>query len=90
MLVYGAFFTVVLSLVVLPLMMSWRRTATMLLHHAYPRSVVSSADDTAAKDRLLAALDLNGSLFRSPVALSSLAAPLVTSFLAVFIPQIGK
>ena len=88
-LLYGAFFTVVLALVVLPLMMSWRRTATMLLHQAYPRSVAISADHAAAKDRLLAVLDLNGSLFRSPVALSSLAAPLVTSFLAAFIPQIG-
>ncbi|WP_159083778.1 hypothetical protein [Nocardioides terrigena] len=89
-LVYGAFFTVVLSLVVLPLMMSWRRTATMLLNRAYPRSVAITADDAAAKDRLLAVLDLNGSLFRSPIALTSLAAPLVTSFLAVFIPQIGN
>lgn len=89
-LVYGAFFTLALSLVVLPLLWSWRRTATMLLDHVYPRSVAASADDAAARDRMFAVLDLGGSLFRSPVALSSLAAPLVTSFLAVFIPQLGK
>jgi len=89
-LVYGAFFTVALSLAVLPLMLSWRRTATALLHHAYPRSVAGTADDAAAKARMLAVLDLEGSLFRPPVALSALAAPLVTSFLAVFIPQIGS
>jgi hypothetical protein len=89
-LVYGAFFTVALSLAVLPLMLSWRRTATLLLHHAYPRSVATSAEDAAAKDRMLAVLDLNGSLFKSPVAVSALAAPLVTSLLAVFIPEIGN
>lgn len=90
MLAYGAFFTVMLSLAVLPLMLAWRQTATMLLDQAYPVRVLSTADDAAAKTRLSEALDLNGSLFRSPVTLSSLLAPLVTSFLAVFIPQLGQ
>ena len=90
MLAYGAFFTVMLSLAVLPLMLAWRQTATMLLDQAYPVRVLSTADNAAAKTRLSEALDLNGSLFRSPVTLSSLLAPLVTSFLAVFIPELGQ
>ncbi len=35
-------------------------------------------------------LNIDGALFTSPVTLTSLLAPLVTSFLAVFIPQIGS
>jgi hypothetical protein len=89
-LIYGAFFTVMLSLAVLPLMLAWRQTATMLLDRAYPVYVASTADDAAARERMSQRLNLNGSLFTSPVALSSLLAPLVTSFLAVFIPQIGN
>ena len=89
-LIYGAFFTVMLSLAVLPLMLAWRQTATMLLDQAYPVRVASSADDAAARDRLSQGLNLNGALFTSPVTLTSLLAPLVTSFLAVFIPQIGN
>ena len=89
-LIYGAFFTIMLSLAVLPLMLAWRQTATMLLDQAYPVHVASSADDAAARDRLSQTLNLNGALFTSPVTLTSLLAPLVTSFLAVFIPQIGS
>jgi hypothetical protein len=89
-LMYGAFFTVMLSLAVLPLMRAWRQTATMLLDQAYPVRVATSADDAAARDRMAQRLNLDGALFTSPVTLTSLLAPLVTSFLAVFIPQIGN
>jgi hypothetical protein len=40
-LIYGAFFTVMLSLAVLPLMLAWRQTATMLLDRAHPVYVAS-------------------------------------------------
>ena len=89
-LIYGAFFTVMLSLAVLPLMRAWRQTATMLLDQAYPVRVATSADDAAARDRMAQRLNIDGALFTSPVTLTSLLAPLVTSFLAVFIPQIGS
>jgi hypothetical protein len=88
-LVYGAFFTVALSLAVIPLMLSWRRTAVQLVDHAYPRSVSATADHMAARDRLVTVLDLDGSLFRSPIAVSTIAAPLITSLLAVVIPELG-
>ncbi len=87
---YGAFFAVLLSLAVLPLMFAWRRTATSLLDRAYPPSVAAPAEQAEARSRLSASLDIDGSLFRSPVAVSSILAPLVTSLLAVFIPQLGK
>ena len=89
-LIYGAFFTVMLSLAVLPLMRAWRQTATMLLDQAYPVRVATRADDAAARDRMAQRLNIDGALFTSPVTLTSLLAPLVTSFLAVFIPQIGS
>jgi len=89
-LIYGAFFTIMLSLAVLPLMLAWRQTATMLLDQAYPVQVATSADDAASRERMSQRLNINGALFTSPVTIGSLLAPLVTSFLAVFIPQIGQ
>lgn len=62
----------------------------MLVNQCYPRSVASSAEEVAAKERLVSLLDLNGSLFKSPVALSAVVSPLVISLLAVFIPQVGS
>ena len=62
----------------------------MLLDQAYPVRVATSADDAAARDRMAQRLNIDGALFTSPVTLTSLLAPLVTSFLAVFIPQIGS
>ena len=87
---YGAFFTIMLALAVLPLMSAWRWTANMLLAQAYPLHIRATAEDEAARTRLSSALDINGSLFRSPVALGSILAPLITSLLAVFIPQLGQ
>jgi hypothetical protein len=89
-LIYGAFFTVMLSAAVLPLMLAWRQTATMLLDQAYPLRVASTAEESAARERMSKALNIDGSLFTSPVTISSLLAPLVTSLLAIFVPQIGK
>jgi hypothetical protein len=87
---YGAFFTIMLSFAVLPLMIAWRRTANMLVAQAYPLRIRATAEDEAARARLSSALDINGSLFRSPVALGSILAPLITSLLAVFIPQLNQ
>ena len=86
-LLYGAFFAVVLGLAVIPLLRSWRATALDLVDHVFPASVTATADADAARARLVTRLDLDGSLFRSPIALSSVLAPLVTSLLAVYLPQ---
>jgi hypothetical protein len=86
-LLYGAFFAVVLGLAVIPLLRSWRATVLDLVDHVFPASVASTADAEAARTRLVARLGLDGSLFRSPIALSSVLAPLVTSLLAVYLPQ---
>lgn len=88
-LLYGAFFTLALGLAVIPLLRAWRTTAQQFVDRAFPPSVVTSADADAARARLVGVLDLNGSLFRSPVAIGSVLAPLVTSLLAIFIPQLG-
>ncbi len=87
---YGAFFAILLSLAVLPLMFAWRRTATSLLDSAFPPSVAAPAAQADARGRLSAILDIDSSLFRSPVTVSSILAPLLTSLLAAFLPQLGK
>jgi hypothetical protein len=87
---YGAFFAVMLAFAVIPLLTAWRVAAKELLDSAYPVSTRTTAEDDAARARLAARLDLDGSLFRSPIALSSILAPLVTSALAVFVPQLGS
>lgn len=88
-LLYGAFFAVALGLAVIPLLRAWRNTAQAFVDQVYPPSVATTADADSARARLLAVLDLNGSLFRSPIALSSILAPLVTSLLAAFIPKVS-
>jgi hypothetical protein len=87
---YGAFFAVMLAFAVIPLLMAWRAAARELLDSAYPFTTRTSAEGDAARARLAARLDLDGSLFSSPIALSSILAPLVTSALAVFVPQLGS
>ena len=88
--VYGAFFAVCLSAAVLPLMFVWRRAATHLLDSAYPPGVAAPAERAEARGRLSTVLDVDGSLFRSPIAVSSILAPLATSLLAAFVPQLSK
>ena len=88
-LAYGAFFTVMLSLAVVPLMLSWRQTARALLDRAYPPAVVTSEEDAAARERVTQTLDLHGSLFTFPLTIGGLLAPLATSVLSVAIPQLG-
>jgi hypothetical protein len=89
-LMYGAFFTGVLATAVVPLMMRWRELARRLVERAYPSTVRETSDDVAARQRMLAALEVNGALFTFPVTLTALLAPLVTSLLSVYVPQLGK
>jgi len=81
---------VVLSLAVIPLMLSWRVAAILLCDQAYPRGVATTSDNETARERIMTAFNLNGSLFTPPVTVSALLAPLVTSFLAIFVPQISS
>ncbi len=87
-LLYGAFFAGVLGLAVIPLLRAWRETAKVFVNRVVPPSVATTTDADSARARLVSLLDLNGSLFRSPIALSSVLAPVITSLLAVFIPKV--
>lgn len=87
-LLYGAFFAGVLGLAVIPLLRAWRNTAKVFIDRVVPPSVATTAEADSARARLVSLLDLNGSLFRSPIALSSVLAPVATSLLAVFIPKV--
>ena len=88
-LVYGAFFTGVLAVVVVPLMVSWRRTALLLAERVHPRRFDCTAEDLAARDRMLAMLNVNGSIFTFPVTFTALLAPLLTSLVSLWVPQLG-
>ena len=61
---YGAFFAVMLAFAVIPLLMAWRAAARELLDSAYPFTTRTSAEGDAARARLAARLDLDSSLFR--------------------------
>jgi hypothetical protein len=87
-LIYGAFFTVALGAAVVPLLVRWRENAKQLVEAAYPPAVDDANGE--ARNSMLQALNINGSLFTFPVTLSALLAPLITSLLSVYIPQLSK
>jgi hypothetical protein len=89
-LLYGAFFTIALSTAVVPLMSRWRTLARLLAERAYPHHVDDSADHVAARQRLLTALGVEGALFTFPVTLTAVLAPLVTSLLSLYVPQLAR
>jgi hypothetical protein len=86
-LIYGAFFTVALSAAVVPLLVRWRENAKQLVDAAYPPAVNDANGE--ARSSMVQALNINGSLFTFPVTLGALLAPLITSLLSVYIPQLG-
>lgn len=90
-LLYGAFFAVLQAAIGLPLVVSWRARARDLVDRAYPLPLGGRPTDTWLDDRrrLETLLHLNVPLLRNPLAALSVFAPLVTSALAVFIPQLA-
>ena len=89
-LLYGAFFTGVLATAVVPLLVRWRELARRLVEQAYPLSATDTADQVAARQRMLGSLEVNGALFTFPVTLTALLAPLITSLLSVWVPQLSR
>jgi len=87
---YGAFFACVSAIVVLPLVASWRAKAFLLLDQVFPVTSRMTADQADARARLASALNLDVSMFRSPLTVLGVLSPLLTSVLAVFVPQLGK
>jgi hypothetical protein len=90
-LLYGAFFAVLLSVITVPLVASWRSCAFTVVEQAHPLPAdgLPGEDWFSGRARLEKLLHLDVPLLRNPLTALSVFAPLVTAALAAFIPQLG-
>lgn len=90
-LLYGAFFAVMLTLLALPMVLTWRARARDLVRTTHPLPADGVPTDTweSERDRLEKTLHLDTGLFANPLTALTIFTPLVTSLLAAFIPQLG-
>jgi hypothetical protein len=89
-LLFGLLFALLQAAIGLPLITSWRARARSLVDVVYPvRFGVRAADGWLSdRQQLEQLLHLDVPLLRNPLTALSLFAPLLTSVLAVFIPQL--
>jgi hypothetical protein len=90
-LLYGAFFAVLLSVITIPLVASWRSCAFMVVEQAHPLPADGQPGENwfSARARLEKLLHLDVPLLRNPLTALSVFTPLITAALAAFIPQLG-
>jgi hypothetical protein len=90
-LLYGAFFAVLLSAISIPLVTSWRSKARRLVEQTYPISSPTDVteDVTNNRNRLDTVLHLDVGLIRNPLTALSVFTPLITAVLAAFIPELA-
>ena len=91
-LLYGAMWALVASLVVIPLVISWRSSAKSVIDSEFPPNATTAKDPTtiAARDALESMLNLQTGVLRNPLTVLTIATPVLTAALAAFVPQIGK
>ena len=91
-LLFGAFYAVLLVAVGLPLVISWRARARDLVERVYPWRLGARQGESWPADRahLEETLHLNVGLLRNPLTILTVFAPVVTSVLALFIPGLSK
>jgi hypothetical protein len=96
-LLYGAFFTILLAVAVFPLVFAWRSNARRLVDSLAPVKFDLAPNDggegEAADDKrskLEKHFHLDAGLFQSPLTALSVVTPLLTSVLAVFIPELAQ
>ncbi len=91
-LLYGGLYAMLLIAIGLPLAASWRARARDTVEHAYPLRLDSHHDERWAEDRarLEHLLHLDVGLIRSPLTALTVFTPLITSLLAVLVPDIAK
>jgi hypothetical protein len=90
-LLYGAFFAVLLSAIALPMVSAWRSAARKRLAHGYP--LEKDPPDANAKeglDRAEALLHLDVGVLRSPITALTVFTPLVTAALAAYLPDLAS
>lgn len=91
-LLYGGFFAIVLGGVTVPVLAAWRATGRMVVDESFPLRQASEVDGKWVEGRkaLEAVLHLDMGLLRNPLTVFSVFAPLITSLLAAFIPELGQ
>jgi hypothetical protein len=89
-LLYGAFFAVVLAAFTVPVLAVWRDTSRRLIDASIPlpNAADVNGDVVEKRQRLEALLHLDKSLLRNPLTVFSVFTPLITSLLAAFVPEL--
>ncbi|MEJ1110876.1 MULTISPECIES: hypothetical protein [unclassified Kribbella] len=89
---YGVLFAAIASLVNLPLIVVWRRSARTMVDHTFPLPPDGQPTEewVAARTRLEALLHLDVSLLRNPLTAFTILSPLLTSALGAFVPLVGE
>jgi hypothetical protein len=80
------------SVINLPLVAAWRRSARSTVDQAYPLPPDGQPSEEwlAARSRLEALMHLDVSLLRNPLTALTVLSPLLSAAFAAFIPQIGN
>jgi hypothetical protein len=91
-LVYGMYFSALLATITLPLLAVYRRRARELVNNTYalPPDARVSADLVSSRDRLEGYLHLDVGILGNPLTAFSLFTPLITSGLALIIPELAS
>jgi hypothetical protein len=89
-LLYGALGAVLGLLLFVPLVVGWRVAAARCVdtHYDLRRAEPPEAEWVGGRERLHKLLHLNEGILRSPLLLLSVLTPLITSVLAVFLPEL--
>ena len=90
-LLYGAVFAFLLSVMAAPLGAAWRARAMEFVDdcHPLPENGRPTAEWIEGRDRLSSVLHLDQSIVRNPLTALSVFVPLLASLLAQFVPQLG-
>jgi hypothetical protein len=88
---YGAFFAVILSVITIPLVATWRACAFSVVERSCPLPADGQPTEAwfTARTQLERLLHLDVPLLRNPLTALSIFVPLITAALAAFIPQLG-
>lgn len=89
-LVYGAFYAVLLVVIILPLVAAWRASAQEHVDSQYPLGDKVDKDWEEGRARVEKALHLDVGLIRNPLTALAVLTPLATAALATYLPQLGE
>ena len=91
-LLYGAFFAVIISALMVPVLASWRHKGREIVSRTHPLRNTGDLTEEwqSARSRLEAVLHLDVGILRNPLTAFALFTPLITSVLAGFIPELAN